>query len=365
MGYDAVAVGPLDLAAGTDFLKQQGNSRFPWISANLLNADDSPVFLPFIIKKTGKSTTGIIGLTGAAPLPANLHTGDWHIILPALLQRISKKCDYIILLSNLPKNDNFEIAQRYPDLHIIISADPQFSNLNPIINNSTLITQTVQQGKYLGRLDVVWGNNGKWESVSDKQRENNVDDKFPSTFSSSFIALGSTLPESVAIQKIVSGIKQRINRLNTPSKQIHTIQDGTTAQKTTKPETVFTGFEQCLPCHRLQGDFWKSTQHAGSYTTLVKAGQANNLECLPCHVTHEKNLSQKDPADILLSLPSSMQAVGCEVCHGAGRAHVNNPDNIKPIRKPAKHICLNCHTRERDAGFNYEEKIKLIQCPKG
>ena len=362
MGYDAVAVGPLDLAAGTDFLKQQGSSRFSWISANILNTDDSPVFHPFIIKKTVESTTGIIGLTGTVSLPANLHTGDWHTILPAQLQILSKKCDHIILLSNLPKNDNYEIAQHYPNLHIIISADPQFSNLNPIVNNNTIITQTVQQGKYLGRLDIVWGNNGKWEEGSGKQRENKVDGKFPSTFTSSFIALGSTLPDSVAIEKIVSEIKQKINTLNSSSQQTNIIHNETNTQKTTQPETVFTGFEQCRTCHRLQADFWKSTQHAGSYATLIKKGQANNLECLPCHVTNNAHLSKKNPADILLSLPSSMQAVGCEVCHGAGRAHADNPQDIKPIRRGDKQVCLECHTKERDTNFNYEEKIKLIQC---
>ena len=130
---------------------------------------------------------------------------------------------------------------------------------------------------------------------------------------------------------------------------------------------MFTGYEQCRTCHPVQADFWQSTQHAGSYTTLLKAGQAKNLECLPCHVTHDANLFKKAAADMteLLSLPSSMQAVGCEVCHGAGRAHADTPHDIKPVRRPEKQICLNCHTKERDADFNYEKKIKLIQCPAG
>ena len=365
MGYDAVAVGPLDLAAGVDFLKKQTRSRLSWISANLLNADDSPIFLPFIIKKTGQSKTGIIGLTRSDSLPVNLHTGDWRTILPAQLQILSKKCDHIILLSNLSKNDIDEIAQRYPDILIIISADPQSSNLNPIVSNNTLITQTVQQGKYLGRLDIAWGNSGKWESGFDKQRENKAEGTLPSTFISRIIALQSSLPESDDIEKVIAGIKQQISRVNTSSQQANIVSNESTAQKTAPPGTLFAGFEQCRTCHPVQTDFWKSTQHAGSYTTLVNAGQANNLECLPCHVTHETHPSRKAPADMaeLLSLPSSMQAVGCEICHGAGRSHAENPQVIKPIRRAEKNICLNCHTKERDADFNYEKKIILIQCP--
>jgi 2',3'-cyclic-nucleotide 2'-phosphodiesterase (5'-nucleotidase family) len=215
MGYDAVAVGPLDLAAGAEFLKTQDKPAFPWISANLLNTDNHPVFRPFIIKHTDQSTTGIIGLTGTTSLPANLHTGDWQTILPAQLQILAKKCNHIILLSNLPEKENYEIARQYPEIRIIISADPQFSNLSPVINNSTLITQTAQQGKYLGRLGIEWGNTSKWESGLDQPRGTSPKDIPPSTFVSQFIALQSSLPQSPAVENIVSGIRQQISRLNT------------------------------------------------------------------------------------------------------------------------------------------------------
>jgi hypothetical protein len=365
MGYDAVAVGPLDLAAGADFLKQQDRPILPWISANLLNTDNRPVFRPFIIKQTGQSTTGIIGLTGTSSLQADLHTGDWHTILPAQLQILSKKCDHIILLSNLPEKENYEIAQHYPEIRIIISADPQFSNLGPLINNKTIITQTAQQGKYLGRLGIEWGNTGTWESGLDQLQGTSPKDTLPSTFTSHFIALQSSLPNSTAVENIVSGIKQRISRLNTTAPQANSIHRDTMIQETPQSLAGFAGFKRCATCHQAQTDFWKSTQHAGSYATLLKVGQANNLECLPCHVTHETSLFNQDPADLteLLSLPSSMQTVGCEACHGTGRAHADNPQAVKPVRRTDKEVCLQCHTTKRDPAFNYEKKIKLIQCP--
>ena len=364
MGYDAVAVGPLDLAAGREFLERQDRPVFPWISANLLNTANLPVFHPFIIKQTGQDKTGIIGLTGTGPLPPDLHTGDWHTILPAQLRILAKKCDHIILLSNLPEKENEEIARLYPDIRIIISADPRFSNLSPVINNNTLLSQTAQQGKYLGRLGIEWGNSGRWEAGLDRPQETNPERKLPSTFTSTFIALQSSLPESAAVENIVAGIKQRITRLNTPAPPINSIHPATEIQD--RPSVAgFTGFERCAACHQAQTDFWRSTQHAGSYTTLLKAGQANNLDCLACHVTHDTHLFNHDPADMkeLLSLPSSMRMVGCEDCHGAGRAHADNPQEIKPVRRAGKAVCLQCHTEKRDPTFNYDKKIKLIQCP--
>jgi 2',3'-cyclic-nucleotide 2'-phosphodiesterase (5'-nucleotidase family) len=271
MEYDAVAVGPLDLVAGTDFLKQQNNSRFPWISANLVDADNVPVFKSFIVKKTGQLKTGIIGLTHrAAFLPPDLHALDWQTILPTLVQKLSKECDHIILLSNLPGKENIDIAQSYPDIHIIISADLHFGNLTPVLNNNTLITQTSAQGQYLGVLSVEWGNSGRWEvdlekelgvlnkrvdaidrkiknmenqknsvpditlqleqaindrqgvilqidSLNQKTHEDGNKKLKPSTFTSNFTALKSSLPDSEDIGKILSGTKQQIRDMNRSS----------------------------------------------------------------------------------------------------------------------------------------------------
>lgn len=271
MGYDAVAVGPLDLVAGIDFLKNQHSAHFTWISANLVNADNSPVFKPFIIKKTGQSKTGIIGLTHRTTfLPSDLHIVDWQTILPKLLQKLSKECDHIILLSNLPEKENVEIAQAYPDIRVILSADLQFGNLSPVLNNNTLITQTANRGQYLGLLNIEWGSGSRWEfdlekqlsvlnskidainrkiqriesqinslpdinlrleqAINEKQnitlqieslnqiaREDGIKKVKPSTFTSNFIALNSSLPDSPDIEKIISGMKQHIKDLSRPS----------------------------------------------------------------------------------------------------------------------------------------------------
>jgi len=44
MAYDAVAVGPYDLAAGIEFLKNGHPQEFPWLSANLTDRQNTPLF---------------------------------------------------------------------------------------------------------------------------------------------------------------------------------------------------------------------------------------------------------------------------------------------------------------------------------
>jgi 2',3'-cyclic-nucleotide 2'-phosphodiesterase (5'-nucleotidase family) len=418
MKYDAVAVGPLDLSAGIDLLKNSGKQELPWISANLLNVDNTPVFPPFIINNIGGLQIGLVGLTHTtSALPPNLHLADWQAVLPQLLQTLSKKCDHIVLLSNLANTENYLIAKDYPEIDMIITADPRYGNLSPVINNKTLITQTASQGKYLGDLTISWGNTGEWATghdnqveilqyrltATDRQIQRLQDQKeafspsidrqleqlrksrqsiaaqlsaeqekagkrkegsVSSSFSASFLALTSSLPDNPEVEQIIENINSNIRKLNRRNRQ-RILGNEKNPAPAKQPAVSFTGYKRCETCHQRQADFWTNTGHARAYTSLVKIGQNNNLECLPCHVTHWEDLFAKAPVDAtsLLSLPPSMQTVGCEVCHGAGSGHANNPEKIQPIRRPGQRICLYCHTEQRDPGFDYEKKIKLIQCP--
>ena len=418
MRYDAVAVGPLDLASGIDFLKKSENHPLAWISANILDADNAPVFAPFIVKETGQLKTGIIGLTNQRTvLPEGFHMGDWRSILPTQLSNLSKGCDKIILLSNLSKNENEEIAQHYPEINLIITADPQMTTFAPEKFNNTIITGTVQQGKYLGILDITWGNTERWESEQDrrinslnssldsvnaqlselesqknqtapqdqllflknsrqdllqqisalkeKKEAENPKGTIPSSFTDKSLAITSSLPENADVEKIVSEIKQKILLLNNTPQRTNESGSNASFQGVAGFSGPYAGFSQCRACHQIQENFWLSTRHARSFASLQRARQEKNLECLPCHVTAGETFSPKNSDGMkgLLSLPPPMQTVGCEVCHGPARAHAENPANSWPAKKVDRKVCLSCHTKERDPGFDYEAKVKLIQCP--
>ncbi len=360
MNYDAVAVGPYDLSAGVDFIEKSDGQTFPWISANIYYADNASVFSPFIIKEIGGVKIGIIGLTNpSASLPPNLHFADWQDVLPPLVQTLTKKCDHIILLSNLANADNYLIAKECPGIDMIIAADTRYGNLSPVIHHKTLITQTGSRGKYLGFIKISWGRTGGWT-----MDQNTISTS--STFSSRFIALTSSLPYDPHVERIVTQIKENIRDLNSINRHVITAKDQESVTGK-QPIISFTGFNRCEACHQKQTAFWNTTRHARAYTSLVKISQNKNLECLPCHVTHRENLFLKPPeeASILLSLSPSMQTVGCEVCHGAGSAHADNPEKNKLIRRPSQKICLHCHTKQRDPNFDYVKKLKQIQCPAG
>ncbi len=178
MQVDGVAVGPLDLAAGLDLLHSSHKQGFPWLSANLLDAQGKPLFSPYRIKEAGALKAGIIGLTGmsaidpATSLPGGASCAQWQTVLPDIIGKIASQCDILILLSSLNLKENQEIAQQFSEIGVIITADPKHGNMNPQQIGNAMITQTDRQGKYQGVLTIDWHKNGKWGNLQEEELRN-------------------------------------------------------------------------------------------------------------------------------------------------------------------------------------------------
>ncbi len=208
MGYDAVAVGPNDLAAGMEFLKRSEAREFPWLSANLRDKNQAPIFPAARIIDRGGMRIGILGLTGQLAA-ASLETKvvDWRSVLPEQLDRLAKECHLVIVLSNLPAGDNVEIAQRYPQVHVLIAAGQQQPGKTlPRVDNGTLVTQTLSQGKNLGVLNLDWVPDNSWDIDRAEER---YELQQKSSFTSAVIPLTKNLPEDPQIAAQIQVIKEQ------------------------------------------------------------------------------------------------------------------------------------------------------------
>jgi 2',3'-cyclic-nucleotide 2'-phosphodiesterase (5'-nucleotidase family) len=157
MKYDAIAVGPLDLAAGIGFIKKPDSQSLPWISANLYNLDGSRPFRPYLSIKRAGLNIALIGLTDKVQKEIKgIVINSWKKELVTLLPSIAASHDIVVLLSTLPYNVLKTIADQFPDIKIIIGADRRKGNINGLLHNDTVIAQTASQGKYLGQLSVSW-----------------------------------------------------------------------------------------------------------------------------------------------------------------------------------------------------------------
>jgi len=424
MQYDAVAVGSNDLAAGLSFLeKQAARSNFKWLSANLVRkSTGKPVFSAVIIRQIGDIRVGIIGLTNNAA-DARLHHDEdaillpWQDILPALVAELSSQCDMLILLSNNPNAENIEIVNSLADVHLLIPSSPRSDNSAPQLVNKSIIAQTGKQGKYLGWMLIDWQASRTWgrdgvtrELATRKQELDGINGRisrierntarenlaahtsylnllaardqvlsrivfleneqkalqeagnFSSTFENYFIALEMNLPDQPEVQKIVETAKLKVNEAGRSKASASA--SSSVKQEFKIGKLAFTGWETCANCHAAQTDFWRNTAHFSAYNTLVEDEQQFNLDCLPCHVTAEYGATRiNGNGSMLLSLPSVLQQVGCELCHGPGKIHAATQDPAAISRIPAAAICLRCHTPERDEEFNYDNDVERIACP--
>lgn len=424
MGYDAVAIGRNDLAAGLTFLKENAShSQFKWLSANLVSISDrKPIFQASLKLKFSNLTVGIIGLTGQVGKDLFLDKEDatilpWQEVLPELVAELSAECDILILLSNNSLKTNHEIANSLENIHLIIQSSPAARNTTPVLTHKSLIAQTGKQGKYLGWMLIDWQKSGIWgrkgaikELTLKKQeldgingrisrierREKNTDlsknssyqnllqlrgimlakvallekeqDKLrnreyiPSTYENSFITLEPKFPDHAEVERIVQKTKENVNLAGRKSAlKTAEISEQNTISRIKK---VFSGWQTCAKCHAEQTDFWQKTNHSSAYRTLVKREQQFNLDCLSCHVTSEyKNTRVSDNESVLLSLPAELQTVGCEICHGPGIAHTESQNPGQISRRPKPEICLRCHTPEQDENFDYENDLVRFACP--
>lgn len=422
IGYDAVGIGPLDMAGGLDFLQTGVAEGFPWISANILGENKQPLF-PQWIKKEIQGVQVIITALSAPPpqLFPGVTVAPWESILPQLLPQLTTENTnpFIILLSSLSTEENRLIAEQYPAITLLLGAGQHQRNASPQLINNTLVTQTEKQGQYQGILEITLGKQRTWGQDREKQvadlqnrlgslnwqlqrlekksANGTSDEKYASTiarlhkdqekikskltslqdtiaqeqspgalsdqYQCRFIALKKNMPNDVNTDKILQNLNRQVRQLH---KLPHKLQTAD-SKEPFSPGHDLVGFRVCDSCHPTQTEFWQSTQHANAYTTLVEKEKNLDLECLPCHVTRDLfNTSDQHLAkESLLSFPSELQAVGCEICHGEGKKHSINPEQFKMVRLPGKDICLTCHTPEHDDNFDYETKIVPVSCPAG
>jgi len=419
VGYDAVAIGPLDLAAGIDFIQKSYSHGFPWISSNITSPDGKPLFTQWITRTLGDIKVVITAVT-AHPQKEykNINIQPWQESLTKTLVTIKEKKEnaFIILLSSLNNSENEQIAKRFPDINLLIGADPHRGNISPQLIGNTLLTQTAKQGKYQGLLEIIFGKQRIWghdtaRQLADLQnklgsvnwqlrrlkkqsKKNGNENKYTDTilrlekekeelnreidtskklltqeketgvkndqYNYRFIGLKKNMPNDQPTAEKLILLNREIRELNKKNKQL----ENTSGNLSTLTQNMV-GHSVCETCHETQAGFWKSTRHASAYSTLNKKDKSLNLDCLPCHLTinPRKLDSQISPDPGYLSYPSALRSVGCESCHGPGREHSIAPETFTLSRNPEKPLCLTCHTPEHDDTFDYALKLSRIACP--
>jgi hypothetical protein len=372
-GVEVMQPGELDFAAGLEqFEKLRKGAGFKIISANIYKRSDRERLLPpYVILTKGAKKVAIFGLYDETlPLPPELFAKEHLETAKEMVSELRGKADVLIALTHIGLAKDEALAKAEPSIDAIFGAHTQSFLHVPEKIGDTLIFQPSFRGQHIGVYEN--GENGLYQ----------VDARFD-----------SPPGKETSVDRLLTEARAEIARINKKTE--------TELLKGPAPSlsdaAKFQTFVGCAECHVKQYDFHKKTPHFTAFTTLVKAKQEANLDCLKCHTVGinqpggwtsvnklvlnaaEKPVDAASFAKSLPNLPASglrktskaFLNVQCENCHGAGGEHPFSGSVSKNITPTT---CFQCHTPERAPNWYkdgkpdmplIQSKLKSMTCPRG
>jgi hypothetical protein len=134
---------------------------------------------------------------------------------------------------------------------------------------------------------------------------------------------------------------------------------GRVPEPATPGEATYVGIDVCASCHPGPRQVWAATPHASAYRVLSSQFKEFNLDCVSCHVT-----GYGRPGGSTVTHVDGLRDVQCEVCHGPGSRHVQDPtDTTRIIARPPPSACVACHHSPHVEQFDAVAKMEEILGP--
>lgn len=178
LGYDAMALGAVDLGAKASVLTERfQEANFPILSSNVGPAGVLPM-QPYILLEIEGHTVAIVGATAlrardaASTLGVELAVEDGPTAVGRIVEEIHDQADVIIILSNLTINTNTKMAQTVPGIDVVIGTrdggTPTNVQLVEGSEGKVVLHAAGRQGQYLGVLNLHFDAQGRVEAYEGK-----------------------------------------------------------------------------------------------------------------------------------------------------------------------------------------------------
>ena len=333
LGYDAANVGERDLKGGYDTLAERSaGAEFPLLSANIVRGDTGePVFTPYTLIEAA-STAGtdgvpvrLIGVARFNPLfrregPEGSELEIVHPLEPVRLGVAALReqgAKLIILLAAMHRDDARRLLAEVEGLDFVVGSYGGIVTTSRNQESGTWVLYAGNQGKRLGESRLSFAPDGTLKPPQNK--------------------LHYLTPGYPADQEM-------LDYLNSAAAEKAGAPAGAQAGA---PPSDLVGSTTCRRCHAAEYAQWASTPHATAFATLEREGNHGKAACLTCHTT-----SPGEPGGFVSYRETPQMAqVGCESCHGAGRAHVQAPRVA--YGKIELRACTGCHDSENSPEFDY------------
>jgi 2',3'-cyclic-nucleotide 2'-phosphodiesterase (5'-nucleotidase family) len=334
IGIDAANVGELDLVLGIDYLKElEKKYDFPFISANLVDDKNAPIFKPYVIKKVNGKNIGIFGIIGDTSEMVSkvnqITNGAVSVQDPlkaaeSVIKELTGKVDYMIALAHQGTNRDWVLARRVPGIDLIVGGHDKQKTKEPYEADNTLIVLPGEKNQYQGMLEVTLDGT--------------------KTAHNSLVPLGADISDDPKVKAMIAKYNDDIAALYS-----------TSSERKPAEANVALRLTACEPCHSEMVAKWRTTDHAKAYQTLVSKSKQFDPKCLMCHTTRFEQpggFSMKQQQMELVN-------VQCESCHGSADKHLSSMEPV-PTPSPTIDLCLKCHTSDRCPTFE-EDKDKVME----
>lgn len=335
--YDAFNLGERDFALGLDYLRSlQVRSTASFLCANAVDAEGNPLFASEIdVHRSvdGKQATiTIVGLLSDSLFEGAQTPGvSFQPAVDTLAQIVNRwrstgKAQLRILLYHGPTSEAEELAKRFPQLDLIVTAHNSDDPIAPRHVGSTVIASEGTEGKHLGLAHLSSGPN--WHVTGFEDR-----------------AIGPALHENAAVRSAISSYERRV------------VGEGLLEQVARTPTLNgdrYAGTGTCLSCHEEAARKWRGSKHARAFATLTSVDHDGDPECVRCHVVG----FSIESGYVSPKATPAMRDVGCESCHGPAAGHVRNPQHKLGAAGPDS--CRSCHVPSHSPKFDFTAYWKRI-----
>jgi len=343
MDYVLHNLGERDLEIGPQvlsFLSQSDGVTF--LSSNVKFTTPFPIRIKNVVLKkisvnSGSINVAFLGIVSKSLINAHIldyvRVSDPMKRLNPLVHKLQKKSDILVLISHAPIEESIEIARSFPEIDLILTGhgiDEPHESVEYVKN--TPVVSHGKKGKYVVVADYTVNNNNK-------VRRTSID----------VVPLDEKYNDSERMERLLKDYQQVLKDEDLLS---------SVSQIPLPSGWSYVGSYLCGTCHKKIYEHWNETLHSKSYSTLVRAGQEYDPECIECHTTGYGYVS----GFLNYKKDKHLSNVGCESCHGAGSNHVKDVE--EKYDSMAKEECGRCHESEHSPEFQYNEYWEKIRHPK-
>ncbi len=361
MGYRAIAFGPDDLRLpASELYGILANVQPKFVAANIELYD---ALVPYLVVEEGGKRVGITAVLGERN-QKEVHNDEITMrpaadgIRQVWPQMQQAKCDLYVLIAHATTEESIALGKQFPQFKLVITTggagEPPIQP-DTIAGTTSLLVDVGTKGMFAGVVGLF----GDGTTSMRYQRA----------------PLDARFVDSVELLETLQAYQDQLKEIGF---------EGLGVKPLPMPGGgEFIGSEVCKDCHEEEYSIWKDGlnghegRHAHAYATLLnppkrsKIARNHDPECLSCHVVGWNPQRYHPYASGFESIEKTPELinVGCENCHGPGRAHSDaenglievEEDEMKALRqqqilelKDAEKKCLECHDLDNSPAFQEE-----------